>query len=97
MAGPDPARGAVLVAGTASDVGKSTIAAGLCRRFHRTGAAVAPFKAQNMSNHSAVSVDGGEVEAQHDHLADGVDAHLDTAALRAIAAGASLPEDAPGW
>jgi adenosylcobyric acid synthase len=57
----DPARGALLVVGATSGAGKSTVAAGLCRWFARTGATVAPFKAQNMSNHSAVSVDGGEV------------------------------------
>lgn len=53
--------GALLVAGASSGAGKSTVAAGLCRWFARTGASVAPFKAQNMSNHSAVAVDGGEV------------------------------------
>jgi adenosylcobyric acid synthase len=53
--------GALLVAGTTSDAGKSVVTAGICRWLVRQGVAVAPFKAQNMSNNSMVTVDGAEI------------------------------------
>lgn len=54
-------RGALLVAGTTSDAGKSVVTAGICRWLARRGVRVAPFKAQNMSNNSVVTADGGEI------------------------------------
>ncbi len=54
-------RGGVMVVGATSGAGKSTVTAGLCRSLARSGRRVAPFKAQNMSNHAAVTADGGEV------------------------------------
>ncbi|WP_344072367.1 cobyric acid synthase [Prauserella alba] len=54
-------RGGLLIAGTTSDAGKSTVAAGVCRWLARRGVRVAPFKAQNMSNNSMVCSDGAEI------------------------------------
>ncbi len=54
-------KGALLVAGAGSDAGKSLVTAALCRLLARRGVSVAPFKAQNMSNNSAVTADGGEI------------------------------------
>ncbi|WP_336030279.1 cobyric acid synthase [Geodermatophilus sp. FMUSA9-8] len=53
--------GALLVAGTTSDAGKSVVTAGICRWLARQGVRVAPFKAQNMSNNSMVTADGAEI------------------------------------
>ncbi|WDT93142.1 cobyric acid synthase [Thermoleophilum album] len=52
---------ALLVLGTTSDAGKTTVVAGLCRWLARQGLRVAPFKAQNMALNSTVAADGGEI------------------------------------
>ncbi|TLM67132.1 MAG: cobyric acid synthase [Deltaproteobacteria bacterium] len=52
---------ALFIGGTGSDVGKSVLAAGLCRLLSRTGVKVLPFKAQNMALNAAVTPDGGEI------------------------------------
>ncbi|MDE2793145.1 MAG: cobyric acid synthase [Paracoccaceae bacterium] len=51
----------IMIQGTGSSVGKSLIAAGLCRCLRDRGYRVRPFKPQNMSNNAAVTIDGGEI------------------------------------
>lgn len=47
--------------GTSSDAGKSTLAFAITYLLHHRGVKVSPFKAQNISNNSQVTDDGGEI------------------------------------
>jgi len=51
----------LMVLGATSDAGKSIAVAALCRVFHRRGYLVAPFKSQNMSLNSKVTMKGSEI------------------------------------
>ena len=51
----------LMILGTASHVGKSTVVAAICRLLSDRGVSVAPFKSQNMSLNSYVTRDGAEI------------------------------------
>ncbi len=69
----------LMIQGTTSDAGKSTVVAALCRWLARRGVSVAPFKPQNMALNSAVTVDGGEIgrSTALQALACGIEPHSD--------------------
>ncbi|MEQ5833862.1 cobyric acid synthase [Marinobacter sp. NFXS9] len=69
----------LMIQGTTSDAGKSTVVAALCRWLALQGVSVAPFKPQNMALNSAVTVDGGEIgrSTALQALACGIEPHSD--------------------
>ncbi len=69
----------IMFLGTGSDVGKSVLAAALCRVLHQDGVKVVPFKAQNMALNSFVTPDGGEMGRAQVMQAEaaGIEPHVD--------------------
>jgi adenosylcobyric acid synthase len=69
----------LMIQGTTSDAGKTTVVAALCRWLARQGVSVAPFKPQNMALNSAVTADGGEIgrSTALQALACGLEPHSD--------------------
>ncbi len=79
------------VFGTSSDAGKTTIVMALCRIFAERGYRIAPFKAQNVSNNSAVAEEGCEISRAQFFQAEaaGIEAtyHLNPILLKSHSSG----------
>ncbi len=69
----------IFIGGTSSNAGKSWMATALCAWLRRQGVAVAPFKAQNMSNHSFPCREGGEIGRAQVVQAEACDLQPETA------------------
>ncbi|MFC6989032.1 cobyric acid synthase [Haloplanus sp. GCM10025708] len=70
----------LLVAGTASHAGKSTVVAGLCRHLSDRGVDVVPFKGQNMSNNARAVLAAGDTDADWGEI--GVSQYVQARAAR---------------
>ena len=57
----------LMIQGTTSDAGKSTLVTGLCRLLHRRGVRVAPFKPQNMAQPEGAITEDGQVIGSYLH------------------------------
>ncbi|MCL2045889.1 MAG: cobyric acid synthase [Oscillospiraceae bacterium] len=51
----------IMLQGTSSGAGKTTIALALCRIFHQDGFKVAPFKSQNVTSNTSKTKNGDEI------------------------------------
>ena len=83
-------KAARLVAGAASDAGRTVVVAALRRGLHRWGVAVEPFKAQNMSPNSAVTIRHGRV-ARAEGTATGLRLTQDEGCCAGATVGAAWP------
>jgi len=61
------------VFGTSSDAGKSTLSFAITYLLHHRGHKVAPYKAQNVSNNSQVTDEGGEIAIPQYFAAQAID------------------------